>query len=527
MKLKDNSTQEIDTALYQLEQRLKSNIRLTDVENSNASTAKINAVDKKLTEEVKDRQSADEKLQNNINKEIADRKDADAAIENAKQDKLIAGDNIQINGNVISATSKEYTAEAPVKVTDGIISLDTVPVNKGGTGVTTQADINKAFIGNLETGNSDVTDGTEFVSSYASDNGFADSNALNKPYKRQFIKVWNYIKGKADSVYAALAHTHTKSQITDFPTSLKNPNALTVNGKTYDGSEAVDAGVQTVANGGTGVTSQADINKAFIGNLTVGNDNVTDGTEFVSSWASDNGFAEGEALNKPYKRQFVKVWNYIKGKISSVLGLTKDNYGGKASTAGIADKTVNDITINIPYVQESGEYVIPLGNIPEPTSTAIDSPYNWDITGFLSVIRPTGHNGSHIQFEAGHGYSHNWTTYAYLDKMGFRGVTISMKAFQYNGKWWLGLCIVTLQQGYVGKMTITYSRGLPATPTCILYNSVSGGVANEEIYNSIQDIPSWWWRERVIYNPTTFIQKITAPNITSLEQRIAALESKA
>ena len=200
MKLKDNSTQEIDTALYQLEQRLKSNIRLTDVENSNASTTKINAVDKKLTEEVKDRQSADGKLQNNINKEIADRQEADAAIENAKQDKLIAGNNIQINGNVISATSTEYMAEAPIKVTDGKISLDTVPVNKGGTGVTTQADINKAFIGNLEVGNSDVTDGTEFVSSYASDNGFADSNALNKPYKRQFVKVWNYIKGKISSV---------------------------------------------------------------------------------------------------------------------------------------------------------------------------------------------------------------------------------------------------------------------------------------------------------------------------------------
>ena len=202
MKLKDNSTQEIDTALYQLEQRLKSNIRLTDVENSNASTAKINAVDKKLTEEVKDRQSADGKLQDNINKEIADRQEADAAIENAKQDKLIAGNNIQIDGNVISATSTEYTAEAPVKVTDGKISLDTVPIANGGTGVTTQADINKAFIGNLEIGNSDVTDGTEFVSSWASDNGFAETTegALNKPYKRQFIKVWNYIKSKISSV---------------------------------------------------------------------------------------------------------------------------------------------------------------------------------------------------------------------------------------------------------------------------------------------------------------------------------------
>ena len=151
------------------------------------------------------------------------------------------------------------------------------------------------------------------------------------------------LSGKADKI-----HTHTKSQITDFPTSLKNPNALTVNGKTYDGSSAVDAGVQTVANGGTGVTTQADINKAFIGNLDIGESDVTDGTEFVSSFASDNGFAETTdgALNTPYKRKFILVWNYIKNKISSVLGLTKDNYGGKASTAGTADSAATILDSN-------------------------------------------------------------------------------------------------------------------------------------------------------------------------------------
>ena len=31
------------------------------------------------------------------------------------------------------------------------------------------------------------------------------------------------------------------------------------------------------------------------------------------------------------------LWEYIKGKISSILGLTKDSYGGKAATAGTAD----------------------------------------------------------------------------------------------------------------------------------------------------------------------------------------------
>lgn len=126
----------------------------------------------------------------------------------------------------------------------------------------------------------------------------------------------------------------TATRATSATTANKVSNALTVNGKTYDGSEAVDAGVQKIENGGTGVTTQADINKAFINNLEVGNSDVTDGTEFVSSYASDNGFAEtvNGALNKPFKRQFIKVWNYIKDKISSVLGLTKDNYSGTAAT---------------------------------------------------------------------------------------------------------------------------------------------------------------------------------------------------
>lgn len=45
-----------------------------------------------------------------------------------------------------------------------------------------------------------------------------------------------------------------------------------------------------------------------------------------------------------YKLTFLRVWNYIKSKISSVLGLTETNYGGKAATAGNAD-TVNGHTV--------------------------------------------------------------------------------------------------------------------------------------------------------------------------------------
>ena len=163
-----------------------------------------------------------------------------------------------------------------------------------------------------------------------------------EPGKTYNINISGNAATATKATTAAIAETATTAETAitanHVETADKVANALTVNGKTYDGSSAVDAGVQTVANGGTGVTTQADINKAFIGNLEVGNSDVTDGTEFVSSWASNNGFAEtadGAVVNTPYKRQFIKVWNYIKGKISNSLEVFI-----KSKTV-----TVGDITI--------------------------------------------------------------------------------------------------------------------------------------------------------------------------------------
>ena len=155
----------------------------------------------------------------------------------------------------------------------------------------------------------------DWISAHADD--AAAMNTQITENKNNIAALQTSVAGKADK-----AHTHSAGDII--------------------------SGTLPIANGGTGVTTQADINKAFIGNLDVGSSDVTDGTEFVSSYASDNGFSSTDegSLHTPYKRQFVKVWNYIKGKISSVLGLTKDNYGGKASTSGTADKAITDANGN-------------------------------------------------------------------------------------------------------------------------------------------------------------------------------------
>ena len=102
------------------------------------------------------------------------------------------------------------------------------------------------------------TDNTYFI---RQDTGGGDSFGRVK-----FSTLWNYIKSKADAVYSAKSHTHTKSQITDFPASLKNPTALTIqtNGTTaaiYDGSAAKTVNI-TKSNIGLGnVDNTTDANK--------------------------------------------------------------------------------------------------------------------------------------------------------------------------------------------------------------------------------------------------------------------------
>ena len=276
--LKDNNFKDINVALLSLEADIKNKITGFDTSVIDKQLAEINSrIDKindgsnNTSDEIED---INYKLNSNSNK-----------IKNIERN--IEDIDTQIDG-IEQKLSDIFSAEN--KVTD--------------FNTTTNSGI---YYWIIDAANRPSNYGVLLVNKYDSGSGSTWINQIaygtnNKIYFRQNINSGNWTDWKAVAFEGEL-------------------NALTVNGKTYDGSEAVDAGVQTVENGGTGVTTQADINKAFIGNLDIGESDVTDGTEFVSSWASDNGFAETTegAVNTPYKRKFIKVWNYIKGKISSKL----------------------------------------------------------------------------------------------------------------------------------------------------------------------------------------------------------------
>ena len=81
----------------------------------------------------------------------------------------------------------------------------------------------------LEEGSSDVTDNTELITSYASNNGFADTNAPGKLYRRDAVKFYNYIKGKTDSLYAKAPVSKTYNGLIGTTDSVKNATFYFIN----------------------------------------------------------------------------------------------------------------------------------------------------------------------------------------------------------------------------------------------------------------------------------------------------------
>ena len=141
-----------------------------------------------------------------------------------------------------------------------------------------------------------------------------------------------YTESEVDKKLAGksnVEHTHTKSEITDFAhthddryfTETEVTSKLAGKSDTGHKHSASDitSGVLPVAKGGTGATNAAD-----------GFNTLADGVRDSSTPRDDE-----KMLLKPagpwYKTTCLDFWNYIKDKISSVLGLTKDNYGGTAA----------------------------------------------------------------------------------------------------------------------------------------------------------------------------------------------------
>ena len=141
----------------------------------------------------------------------------------------------------------------------------------------------------------------------------------------------SYTQTEADLANAvSKVHEHANKSVLDSITSAKV--------EAWD-SKAASFDILPTTKGGTGTNaaSQEQLTNTLINTLTVDSGTPTDADYYVGQYAG------GGTKNTSYKRRtLLSLWNYIKGKISSVLGLTASSYAGKAATAGTADKAVAD-----------------------------------------------------------------------------------------------------------------------------------------------------------------------------------------
>lgn len=142
---------------------------------------------------------------------------------------------------------------------------------------------------------------------------------------------WSAINSGITSVLVAKIHDHSNKDVLDGITSDK------VN--SWDRKEdAFDVLPTTKGGTGTNAASQSALASSLINSLSTAYANAPYDADYYVSQAIGGGTSNTSFVRRPV----LALWEYIKNKISSVLGLTATNYSGKAATAGTADKAVAD-----------------------------------------------------------------------------------------------------------------------------------------------------------------------------------------
>lgn len=180
-------------------------------------------------------------------------------------------------------------------------------------------------------------------------------------------------------------------------------------------ANSIISGTFPIERGGTGeTTARGIVLNTIQRGLNVGNADLTDEAEIITTHANSGYTSETKDL---YRRKVTYLWNYIQSKISSVLGLTKDSYGGEAASATSAGKlkSTNFYTTSSAKIYEILTY--------QESTTAWDIPSG----GVLNFITRDSSNNNHkgrilyshsglkILIESWKSLTHNVRFYSYID----------------------------------------------------------------------------------------------------------------
>nr|DAE70585.1 MAG TPA: tail protein [Caudoviricetes sp.] len=241
------------------------------------------------------------------------------------------------------------------------------------------------------------------------------------------------------STFSLSGHTHKWADITDRPSSLKNPSALSWSGYSsgsYDGSAAKSISIPNntnqLTNGAGFITASASITgnaatatkvnhslsvfgKSFNGSadvmiadtnlitsISTATANLTDKTEILTSYASDNGFNDSNSKNRIYRRPASAIWGYINSKtisnadkldnvhLNGIFTALSNTNNGVSMTIGTVAKSLANMQVYSATKLVTARNIALNGDL---TGNAnFDGSANITINGYMSYCNATASN---------------------------------------------------------------------------------------------------------------------------------------
>lgn len=241
------------------------------------------------------------------------------------------------------------------------------------------------------------------------------------------------------STFSLSGHTHKWADITDRPSSLKNPSALSWSGYSsgsYDGSAAKSISIPNntnqLTNGAGFITASASITgnaatatkvnhslsvfgKSFngsadvtvadtdlIASISTATANLTDKTEILTSYASDNGFNDSNAKNRIYRRPASAIWGYINSKtisnadkldnvhLNGIFTALSNTNNGVSMTIGTVAKSLANMQVYSATKLVTARNIALNGDL--MGNANFDGSTNITINGYMSYCNAIGSN---------------------------------------------------------------------------------------------------------------------------------------
>ena len=275
------------------------------------------------------------------------------------------------------------------------------------------------------------------------------------------------------STFSLSGHTHKWADITDRPSSLKNPSALSWSGYSsgsYDGSAAKSISIPNntnqLTNGAGFITASASITgnaatatkvnhslsvfgKSFNGSADVtvadtdlitsiltATANLTDKTEILTSYASDNGFNDSNGKNRIYRRPASAIWGYINSKtisnadkldnvhLNGIFTALSNTNNGVSMTIGTVAKSLANMQVYSATKLVTARNIALNGDF---TGNAnFDGSANITINGYMSYCNATVSNTN----------TYPWRRIAKVNEL--------------TGNWSDGCILLYISEGFIG-----------------------------------------------------------------------------